>query len=85
MEEWKNPPEEITETQQDIEGEWLLIFDDGHPTRPSRKKGYILQIKNGVLYFLEKHNQRYQIIPIQRIIRIEKTKDNGGKTWIQTE
>lgn len=69
----------------DIDGKtlWLLIFDDGHPNRKSKKIGYIMGIKNGVIFFREQDNHRYQIIPLSRIIRIELIKEGErDDRWI---
>lgn len=53
-------------TKQDI-----IFFDDGNSIR--RKTGSITNIEKGFIYFSE--NGKIQLIPVCRIIRIEKGED----------
>ena len=54
---------DIKTTKQDI-----IFFDDGNSIK--RKAGYITKIEEGFIYFSE--NGKNQLIPICRIIRIER-------------
>jgi len=49
----------------------ILFFDDG--SNISRKEGHVVDIKEGLVFFSE--YGKIQLIPVSRIIRIEKGVD----------
>jgi len=51
----------------------IIYFEDGTP-EIKRKEGYVSKVENGLIYFSE--YGKMQLIPVVRIIRIEKG-DNG--------